>query len=142
VSVAAESAVRAWVNALPITGPGNPLSRGAYLHEQRSPADGAYAVLSRTSEGVTNVVAENDGALSIARMQCLVYAGTEPAAELAAAALRSAIEKLAGSPQPCGTTGVTVLVTDNLLGPFLVPHYGATGEQFCFQINADFLLRQ
>lgn len=139
MSVAVQSAIRAWVNASPIVGDGQPLSRGAYLREQRSPADGAYTVLMRQSEGVTNFVAEDSG-VSMARMQFLVYAGTEDAAENAAAALRSLIETLTGAPQLCGTTGVKILVSDNWVGPLQIPVAPDTGEIFAFQVNADFVL--
>jgi hypothetical protein len=142
VSVAAQAAVRAWVNGrADLVGDGMPLSRGAYLKEQRSPADGGYAVISRSSEGVTSVVAEPAPVLAVARIQCLVYAGTEEASELAAAALRTAFETLTGNPEPCGDTGVTVLAAGNHLGPLFVPHPGDTGEIYSFQVNADFVLR-
>lgn len=142
MSVAAQLAIREWINArTDLVGEGLPLEGGAYLREQRSPAYGAYAVILRTSEGVTSVVAEAAAELGIARVQFLVYAGTEVKAELAAAALRKAFETLTGCPEPCGTTGVMVLVADNYLGPLFVPHVGDTGEEFCFQVNADFVLR-
>jgi hypothetical protein len=139
VAVSAQSAIRAWVNASPIVGEGNPLSRGAYLIEQRSPADGAYTVLLRTSEGVDSPVAE-DGRVGTARMQFLVYAGTVDAAENAAKALRDLIETLTGAPQPCGDTGSRILVSDNQLGPFAIPPPPDAGETYAFQVNADFLL--
>lgn len=138
MSIAAETAIRAWVTSLPIVGEGNPLSRGAYLREQRSPADGAYTVLSRMSEGVASPVAE-DGFVCTARIQFIVYAGTEQASELAAAALLGHIERLNGCPEMCGTEPVKVLVTDNRIGPF---YLGMTpeGENHAFQVNADFVL--
>jgi hypothetical protein len=142
VSVAAQAAIRAWINGrADLVGDGLPLARGAYLREQRSPADGGYAVISRTSEGVTSIVAEPAPVLAVARIQCLVYAGTEEASEAAAAALRSAFETLEGNPEPCGGTGVTVLTADNHIGPLFVPHAGDTGEIYSFQVNADFVLR-
>jgi hypothetical protein len=142
MSIAAEHAVREWVNGLTaLVGPGNPLSRGAFTIEQRSPADGAYATVTRTSEGVTRIVAEPGGP-SIARMQFLVYAGTLTAAEQAAKALRAEVELLSGCPVRCGDTGVTILVADNYVGPFSIPHVGDTGEQFCYQVNADFMLAE
>lgn len=142
MAIAAETAVRTWVNDnATLVGNGKPLSRGAYLHEQRSPADGAYAVITRTPEIPDSMVAE-DGRVAISRMQAYVYAGTEVAAEAAAAAMRTAFEGLSGAPEKCGDTGVTVLATDNLLGPYLVPHYGESGEQYCFSVHADFILVQ
>lgn len=139
MSIPAENAIRAWINGLPIVGDGNALSRGAYLREQRSPADGPYAVLARMSEGVTTYVAE-DNAISSARMQIIVYAGTVESSEAAAAALMGQIEQLTGCPQNCGTTGVRILVTDNRLGPFAIPVAPDTGETYAFQVNADFVL--
>jgi hypothetical protein len=137
MSAAAESAVCAWVNSRPIVGDGNPLSRGAYLRDQASPADGAYAVIARTPEGVTPFGVAEEDSLTLARIQAQVFAGDEDTAERAAAALRSEFEKLTGKPEPCGDTGVTVLVTDNRNGPFFVP---GTAEAYCFQVGADFLL--
>lgn len=138
MSIPAESAVRAWINALPIVGDGNPLSRGAYLREQRSPADGAYAVIMRTPQGVTAPVAEDDQ-VDTARMTCTVYAGTEQSAEEAAAALMTAIAALNGRPEPCGGSGVVVLVTDNRTGPSYAG-FAPEGENHAFQVGADFVL--
>lgn len=139
MSSAAEVAIRSWLNARPIVGEGSPLARGAYLREQRSPADGAYAVLTRTAEQPGGVVAE-DGLVSKARLIASVYAGTEDAAEAAAVAVRNEFEKLTGCPEPCGTTGVTVYVAANHTGPVLVPVAADSGEIYCFQVTADFVL--
>ena len=56
--LAAEDAIRVWVNTTPALVPQNgdpdspaPIARGAYLRTQRSPADGAYLVISRASPG-------------------------------------------------------------------------------------------
>lgn len=141
MSIAAEAAVRAWVNAQPIVGQGNPLARGAYLREQRSPADGAYAVIMRTPEGAAASPVAEDGTVCTARMQCIVYAGTEQAAENAAAALLAQIERLTGCPEMCGDMAVKVLVTDNRIGPFYVG-YQTEGENHAFQVNADFVLTE
>ena len=142
MSIAVESALRAWINAQPILADEDfPAWRGAYLREQASPADGAYAVIARNPEGVTSVVAE-DSAITTARIQAVVYAGTEDAAERAAAALRTAFESLTGCPQPCGDTGVTVLVADNHYGPMFQPVPPAGSEIYSFQVGADFLLME
>jgi len=139
MSVPAEAAVRAWINArtVDLVGPGLPLALGAYLRQQRSPEGGAYTVVWRNSEGVGSPVAE-DGRIARARMQCLVFAGTEESAEAAASALRAAFETLTGMPEPCGDTGVTVLVADTTVGPFFINN--PEGEQFCFQVDTDLLL--
>lgn len=139
MAVSAQAAIRAWLNASPIVGEGKPLARGAYLIEQRSPADGAYAVLLRTSEGIERVVAE-DGRIGVARMQFLIYAGTVVAAENAANAVRDLNETLSGAPQVCGDTGYRIMVADNHLGPFAIPPPPDNGEAYAFQVNADFLL--
>lgn len=142
MSIAAEAALRAWCNGRVILGgPDDPSWRGVYLRQQASPADGAYGVISRNSEGVARSVAE-DGAITTARMQVIVYAGTEEAAELAAAALRSEFELLAGAPEACGDTGVVVMVADNFYGPLFMPVPPDGGEVYSFQVGADFLLRE
>jgi len=138
MSITAEAAIRAWVTTLPIVGEGNPLSRGAYLQEQRSPADGAYTVLARAPEGGRSVVAE-DGTVNVARIVFQVYAGTEQAAELAAVALLDHIERLNGCPELCGTEAVKILVTDNRSGPFYLG-LQPERENHAFQVNADFVL--
>jgi hypothetical protein len=143
MSVAAEVAVQAWINArASLTG--GTLSRGAFLagYGLRSPADGAYALLSRTTAGsLGSVVAESSNP-SLARIQAYVFAGTVEAAEAAAADLASAFHELRGNPEPCGQTGVTVLCTDNVVEPNYVPQPADGGEQHCFQVAADFVLRK
>jgi len=140
MAVAAETAIRAWVNARPdLTGAGNPLSNGAYLRSQRSPASGAYAVITRDSSSARQLVAEGDGP-SLARVGALCYAGTAELAEAAAVALATAWEGLRGIRQPCGTTGVDVYVSDNVAGPSAVPLPADSGEAFCFTVSADFVL--
>lgn len=139
--IAAEQAVRAWTNAKPsLVGAGNPLSGGAYLLQQRSPATGAYAVISRIAGGAS-MVAEDDNPCT-ARISATVYHPDQVTAETAAAALASVWNDLNGCPEPCGTTGVTALVTDNQTGPVFVPTPPDSGEPYCFQVAADFVLRQ
>ncbi len=145
MSATAEVAVRAWINArTDLTGtpaaPG-PLANGAFLRSQRSPAGGAYAVLNSAPprSGAQGVVAE-DGTVSVSRIIALIFGGTVEAAELAAVAYANAVRSLKGSPEPMGTSGVVCLVTDNLLGPAFVPT--PTTEQWCFSVDADFVLYQ
>lgn len=143
MTASAETAIRAWINnRRGLTGDGRPLPRGAYLagHQPRSPAHGAYALIYRMPGVRRDVVAE-DSNPSIARLNCMVYAGTVEAAETAVVALAEAFNDLNGRPEPCGATGVWVLVTDNLSDPGYVPMPGAGGEQHCFQVSADFMLR-
>jgi len=142
MSVPALMAVQAWVNQRPDLTTGT-LPRGAFLvgSQVRSPADGAYAELSRTSAARGTLVAESSNP-SIARISALVYAGTVDAAEAAAADLATAINSLRGNPERCGSTGVSVLATDNVSEPLYVPQPADSGEQFCFQVAADFILRK
>lgn len=141
MAVAAETAVRAWVNANQAL-TGGPLSRGAFLNgrQPRSPADGPYALLIREAgQSAAGMVAEaNDP--STARITAHVYAGTIEAAEAAATALANAWQDLQGCPEPCGDTGVTVLVAGNFSDPSYVPMPGVGGETHCFTTSADFTL--
>lgn len=141
MSLPAEDVVRAWVNAREIMPVDDrlPIWRGAFLLEQASPDTGAYVVLARSAEPPLVLVAEGQP-FTVARLQGSVYAGTQEAAENAAAALRSAWESLTGCPEPCGDTGVMIMVTDNHLGPVFQPAPPNGGEEFCFQVSADFVL--
>jgi hypothetical protein len=144
MSVAAETAIQAWVNArTSLVGGDAPLGLGAYLAgaEPRSPADGAYALLSRGSPSRTGLVAE-DTEPSVARITAEVRAGTIEAAEAAAVALGNAWNSLNGCPEPCGDTGVTVLVSDNVTEPSYQPTPASSGEPFCFTVAGDFVLMQ
>jgi hypothetical protein len=142
MSVAALTAVLAWINARPDLTTGN-LKRGAFIVDGgvRSPADGAYAELSRTVAARTTLTAESSNP-SIARISALVYAGTVESAEAAAADLATAINSLRGCPERCGSTGVSILASDNVSEPMYVPQPADSGEQFCFQVAADFVLRK
>ncbi len=147
MSLPAARAIREWVNHVPgLTGNGNPLVNGAYLMGQaiRSPASGAYALLYREPGagvgGTSSPVAE-DNEPSYARITAHVYAGTIEAAENAADALSSAWQNLQGCPEPCGATGVIVLVADQFTEPGYVPMPGMGGEQHMFTTSATFLLR-
>jgi hypothetical protein len=141
--LAAEAAIRAWIND-PATGlldgqGGGPLARGAYLRSQRSPADGAYCVLA-TTWGEEGPVAEPSPALALTRVVFRVYAGTEEAAERAAAALAGAIAGLTGAPRRCGQTSTWIRGHDQMTGPIFVPAGADSGEQFCFQVSCQLLL--
>jgi hypothetical protein len=145
--LAAETAVRAWVNGnrdlVPphdaVDPDGWPISRGAYLRSQRSPADGAYVVLATT--GATEApVAEPAPALMVSRLLFRCYAGTEESAEQAAAALAKAVETLTGRPVRCGDTDTWIRGHDQLTGPLFVPAGPDSGEQFCFQVSCQLLL--
>jgi len=140
--IAAEQNVRDWVNGkAALVGPGNPLSMGAYLRMQASPADGAYAVVQRLT-GSSDLVAEQDSSLCAALISFAVHSAAEDVAERAAAALASAIEQLTGSPEPCGgpAAPVTILVADKLAGPVAMPQPPDGGEPYRFDLTAEFTL--
>jgi hypothetical protein len=142
MAVAAETAIQAWINARrDLTGKGKPLANGAWLYGQaiRSPAAGAYAYLVREAGVAGGVVAE-DTDPSVARVTAHVYAGTIQAASRAAVALCNAFQELNGAPEPCGNTGVRVLVADNFTDPGYVPMPGAGGELHMFTTSANFML--
>jgi hypothetical protein len=143
VAVAAEAAIRAWINSHPaLTGKGRPLPRGCFEgREIRSPAHGAYALLYR-DPGVTGQVCAEDAGPSRCRVTAHVFAGRVDVAETAAVALANAWAELTGSPQPCGETGVLVLVADNVADPGFVPPQAAGGEVYEFTTGADFILYQ
>jgi hypothetical protein len=138
--IAAEAAMRAWVNARQtLVGPGCPLANGCFLSPPiHSPDTGAWALLTRIPAAAGQVVAE-DSQITQARLQFDVYCGDEVAAEAAAAALAAEIETLTGCPEPAGESA-RVLVHDNLTGPAFVPQAGTAGEPYCFQVQADVLL--
>lgn len=145
MAVAAESAVRAWLND-PKTGltdgaGGGPVSRGAYLRTQRSPADGAYVVLSRTPPGEEPPqTAEVLPGMDLARFTFHVYAGTEEATEAGAVALAARLSVLTGIPEQCGETSVRILAHDQLSGPTFLPPAPDTGEAYCFEVTVALLL--
>ena len=143
MSVPAEAAIRAWINApaTGLSGNGAPISNGAFSRRARSPASGSYAVVQRMSIA-SRAVAEEDGAIDQARLSVMIYAGTQEAAEAGAAAYATAVQRLSGKPVPAGDTGVIILVSDNLSGPQDVPMPEGGGEQFAFEVAADFLLTQ
>lgn len=147
MSLPAAQAICAWINTREgLTGNGNPLTHGAYLAGTafRSPASGAYALLYREpgtgTGGSTGAVAE-DADPSFARITAHVYAGTIEAAEHAAGALSGAWQDLNGLPEPCGDTGVIVMVADLFSEPGYVPMPGAGGEQHMFTTSCTVLLR-
>jgi len=141
VSIAAEAAWAAWVNAQPaLVGDGNPLAGGAFLAAQvRSPAFGAYAVGARQSQPLPAVVAES-GEVDVARISAVIYGGTVDSAEAAATAYANTVLGLTGAPVLMGDSGVRCLASDNLSGPMFVEQPGAGGEEFTFEVAADFVM--
>jgi hypothetical protein len=140
MSVAAATAIRAWVNGRrDLVGEGMPFPLGAFRRPIESPADGAYCVISRTGDPPSTVGAE-DNRVGISRIQALCYAGTIEASEFAASALRDAFESLRGCPEACGDTNVLVLVCDSVSGPAEMPVPPDSGEIFCNMVTADLVL--
>lgn len=144
MTIQAEAAVRAWVNGrLDLTGtqtaPG-PLPLGAYLTAPRSPSSSAYAVISRQQGTQQRLVAEDTGELDCAQVLAEIFAGTQQAAELGAAAYAKAVRSLSGAPVVMGDSGVTCLVTDNVTGPQDITVPPDQGEQYLFHVTADFYL--
>jgi len=144
VAVAAEEAVRHWVNGredlVGTPGEPGPLARGAYLIEQRSPAHGAYAVINSQPAGAEPMVAE-PSLFTVSRITATIRAGTIEAAGAAAEAYVDAVRTLTGAPVPCGDTGVTCRGHDNLMSPQYLPQPADSGEQYAFSVTADFILQ-
>ena len=145
MTVAAETAVRAWINSrsdLVGQPPGNPgpLGHGAYLIGQTFPSGGAFAVVSRQPAAEQQFIAE-DSTVDAAQVLAQIFGGTQQAAELAAAAYASAVRTLTGSPEPMGDSGITCLIADNVTGPLDVAVPPDQGELYAFHVTADFYLR-
>jgi hypothetical protein len=130
------------VNSRPdLVGPGNPLAGGAFLsHQVRSPANGAYAVGARLTQAFAPLVAE-DGSVDTARISAVIYGGTTESAEDAAVAYAGEVARLTGLPTLMGDSGVICLVHDNLTGPQFVAQPAEGGEEFAFEVAADFVMR-
>lgn len=131
--VDAEEAVRAWINGLTsLVGAGNPLAKGAHLHELRGAATACYAELQLTG-GSAALSAENPD--HRAAMSALIYGPTREAAALAATAYANAVEELDGRPAAAGSA--TALVADNVAGPTWAPD----GIVPRYLVSAEFYLR-
>jgi hypothetical protein len=133
--VVASTAVRDWVNNLPIVGRGQALAQGAYLLPPRSPGEGAYALLSRVGRA-GDLVAEET--IDSPRISATILAGTLEAAEIAATAYANEVDRLRGTRAPMGDT--SCLVADNIAGPLYVDLRRSTQEQYQFLVDADFYL--
>lgn len=139
MAVAVEAAIRAWINSrTDLVGEGNPLSGGAYLQSQRSPASGGYCVLIREMGTDPDLTAEPGGPQR-ARITAHIFAGTEEASELAAQALLAAWQDLSGTPQPAGDTGAVILAAADFSAPGYVPMPAEGGELHEFQTSAAFI---
>jgi hypothetical protein len=136
--VTAVAAVLAWVNDHPtLTGEGNPLDQGAFRNQIRSPSRGAYLELARI-DGADALTAEEG--VDQARINGVVYAGTDEAAEAAAVAYANALSALSGTHTPMGDD-VICLVVDDIVGPqFIDDRAGSSGELYAYQVDASFFL--
>jgi hypothetical protein len=133
-------ALRAWLNGRSdLVGLGRPLADGAFTIEQASPSDGAYAVLASLNPQIRQVFAEDQSIITV-RISFNVFAGTRESAGNAAAALRCGIDSLRGCPEACGDYPAWVHVSDNVVGPMFIPPQPGGGEEFCFNVSADFVL--
>jgi hypothetical protein len=143
MTVAAETAVRAWINGRPdlVGQPGSPgpLGHGAYLIGQVFPSGGAFAVISRQQGPPQQMVAEDTGEIDCAQVIAEIFGGTQAAAETAAAAYADAVRSLSGAPVAMDKK-VTCLVADNVTGPLDVPVPPDQGELYMFHVTADFYL--
>ncbi|MER7131255.1 hypothetical protein [Streptosporangium saharense] len=131
--VVAVTMVREWINGLDtLVGPGRPLSRGAFRQMPRSPADGAYAVLSRIGRA-SDLVAEDT--IDSPRISASIYAGTDEAAELAAVAYCNALDALRGAPSAMGDA--RCLVVEDIVGPLYVED---SDQEHRYLVDASFFL--
>ncbi|MFD6565391.1 hypothetical protein [Micromonospora profundi] len=131
--VDAERAAADWINSLTgsLVGVGNPLAKGAFLHEMRGAASACYALLSVIG-GSPTISPENPD--HRARISASIYGTTKEAATTAALAYANALLTLDGRPQPM--TGAVCLVVDpdSISGPLWSPDRG--GPRLI--VDADF----
>jgi hypothetical protein len=135
--VDAEAAVAAWINSLTDTlvGAGNPLSKGAHLHQLRGAATACYALLTLLP-GSTALGVENPD--HRARISASLYGPTKESATAAAMAYANALLTLDGRPAPMGVSAVALVVDpDSITGPYWSPDQ-AGPRLIC---DADFHLR-
>lgn len=138
-------AVREWINSdLELRGtraaPG-PLVLGATnseLDPPRSPASGAYCVLTRGSIGPEGQPVAEDDTVTWARIVHLVCGTKAALADKAATALCAAIRAAAPPAQPMGA--MACLATANVSRPTSVPAPGIDQFDYCQQFTADYLL--
>jgi len=145
LAVTAESpllAVSSWINQ-DLQGsrqnPG-PVNLGAVIEEYsppRSPATGAFVILTQAPESVRSPVAEDD-AVTTCRIVHLVVSAKPATANSAAMALAAAIRSVAPPARSMG--GMTCLTTGNVQGPVSVPGPGVDQWDYCQQVTADYTL--
>lgn len=136
-AVDAEACVRAWVNGpAGLTGAGRPLPLGAHLTRLRSPARGAYVLLSRVG-GTSALTAERP--VDQARVSASIYGRTKESAAAAAVAYANALEPLTlGVPAVMGAA--KCVAVDDVAGPLAVDEHDTGREQFRYLVDASFFL--
>ncbi len=135
--VDAEGAVADWVNSLTgtLVGEGQPLMKGAFLHELRGAASSCYALLSII--GGSPVLSAEDPDMR-ARISASIYGPTKEAATLAAVAYANHVLACDGRPTPMGAAATCLVVDpDSLTGPLWSPD--GAGPRLL--VDADFYLR-
>lgn len=128
--------VRAWLNSIDtLSGPGNPIARGAHRRHPRSPGQGAYVLLSRIGRA-GDLVAED--LLDSPRISASIYAGTDEAAELAAVAYCNTVSSLTGA--PAVMADARCLTADDVVGPLIVDNHDSDREQWQYLVDASFYI--
>jgi len=117
--VDAVEAVLAWINAQPgLSGAGNPLPLGARRWEERSPGQGAYALLVYVGNGPDLGDAVF---MTSARVSATVFAGTDAASRVAAIALAELYAASQYAPPQTVVlrdgSSVVIQAIDNIAGP-------------------------
>lgn len=129
-------AVRAWVNAqATLVGAGNPLPLGAHRWRERSPGEGAYALIVPAGGGPD----ATEAPMLAARVGAQIYAGTEAAARRGASGYLDLLASLDYLPPPTVTwaAGSAVIeAVDQITGPTPI---SSTGE-YAYLVDAVFYL--
>jgi hypothetical protein len=134
--VPAVTIVLAWLNGIEtLTGPGRPIELGAFREHPRSPARGAYILLSRIGRA-GDLIAEET--LDSPRISASIYAGTDEAAETAAIAYANTVASLTGIPAAMGDA--QCLVADDIVGPLAVDNHDSEREQYQYLVDASFYM--
>lgn len=135
VFVDAEGIARDWVNSLSddLVGRGHPLPLGAHLKRLRSPASGAYVLLTALP-GDDDYLA---GGAYRARISGAVYGATKGDAAQAAVAYANALRRLyAGNTTVGSPPYAVILVADAITGPFYLPD----GDEERYVVDVDLYL--
>lgn len=120
--VDAVAATIEWVNTQPdLVGAGSPLQGGAHRWRERSPGQGAYALIVYAGGGR----AESEAPIHEARISASIYAGSEPAARVAAVAYANLLDQVEYlTPITLPESGAVLLSVDSITGPLHQPDIG------------------